>query len=154
MNEAAPRPRPDTGTIDVAFVLLAVQASIGIFAALTMLVIGAATGALPLMGSALLIAILWPAGALALAAATARLHRWARRGVLVYEGLALAAWAFSLLFSARDALHLMDLVTGAVLPLSIFVLMWMPSARMAVRRTPRRVNGDAAGVPKSLERAA
>jgi hypothetical protein len=123
-----------TDTIDVAFVLLVLQAAFGFVAALGMFVLAAATHSLGLFGGALLFAVAVPSALLLCAFGVARLHRWAWYCVLGFEAIELLGALFRLLLRAYSTTSLVGLLANLVVPALIAGLLLTPSARRAIGR--------------------
>ncbi|MHB8574014.1 MAG: hypothetical protein ACYDCQ_01660 [Dehalococcoidia bacterium] len=132
--------RPETGTIDIAFVVLLMQGSIGIFTALTQLIVTAYSHSIAGAGPSLLFAFGWPALAVLLGAALVRLHRSARTILFVYECLSVLSWLAALVTSRGAGLALMPLASGALIPLTVILLLRNRSTRTALaRRRPGKI---------------
>lgn len=119
-------------TLDVAFVLLVLQAAFGFVAALGMFVLAAATHSLALAGGGLLVAVGVPGALLLCAFGVARLHRWAWFCVLGFEAIELLGALFRLLLRAYSATSLVGLLTNLVVPALVAGLLLTPSARRAL----------------------
>jgi hypothetical protein len=123
-------------------VLLLLQGPMGLVSTLGVLALGLVTGAIVVLGLDVLLG-LGTAGALfVMAAAIARRRRWARRSVLVYEGLVLAGSIINLalhLFTARAAPGLVPVLTGWLLPGLVIGLLMRPVARAAFSRRTLRM---------------
>ena len=139
-----PTESPDTGTLDLAAVLLVMQAGFGLVSAVGLVVLTFFVGASPLVGPALLVAIGGPLMAILCARGLSRLRRWARNGALVYEALILLGAAFRFVIDRGVALSLVVTLTSVVIPLAVSVLVLSPSARRANAAARRRKRASAA----------
>ena len=129
--------------VDVARILLLIQAAIAVVSLLETAVVGAAGGPL---GPATLLSAVFATGMLALVAGVGRRSRRARRIVIVVEWIVIAFAAIDLALAgilAHRSLELVPILTRLVLPLSVI--------RLLRRSSSRREFGIAAKTPKSLE---
>ena len=123
-------------TLDIAFVLLVLQAAFGFVAALGTFVLAATTHSLGLFGGALLFAVAVPSALLLCAFGVARLHRSAWFCVLGFEAIELLGALFRLLLRAYSVTSLVGLLANLVLPALVVVLLATPSARRAIAGRP------------------
>jgi hypothetical protein len=123
---------PDTGTVEIAFVLLVLQSAFGFVSALGMLALAAATGALPAMGGGVLFAFAVPAVILVLAFGVARLHRSAWIGALVFEGFDLLGALFRLAIHAYSVTSLVGLTVNLLIPAVVVGLLVTRRTRAAI----------------------
>jgi O-antigen/teichoic acid export membrane protein len=145
----------DNGALDVAAVLLVLQAGLGLVSAAGVLFLTIASGGAPLYVAALLVALVGPGLALLLARGLTRCRRWARNGAIAYEALILIGAAVRFFFDREVALGLVVTLTSVVLPLAICGLVLSPGARRAVAvRRRRRGKSAVVAVPQTLPRAA
>jgi hypothetical protein len=116
----ASTPPPGSGSREIAVVLLVVQGSFALLAALSTLLLGLATGTLGVLAVSGLPALLSPLLFLALTVGVARRRRWAVVGVVIVEGVVLVTLALSLLLDLLPAVQTetgpLVLVTNGVLP--------------------------------------
>lgn len=124
--------RVSAETVDLAFVLLVLQAAFGFVAALGMFVVAALSRSLALVGGGLLVAVAVPSAVLLLGFGVARLHRWAWFGVLGFEAIDLLGGLFRLAVHAYSATTLVGLLTNLVVPALVAGLLLTPSARRAL----------------------
>lgn len=134
----APESRPPgTDEHDVAIVLLVLQSAIGMLSVLGSIVIGAATGALPVLAGAIALGLFGPAAALVLAAGIGHRKRWARNGVVLFEGIVLLGELVRLLIGRGVAVQLVPLLTACVLPVVVLRLTMSKPSRRAFSRAAR-----------------
>jgi O-antigen/teichoic acid export membrane protein len=145
----------DNGALDVAAVLLVLQAGLGLVSAAGVLFLTIASGGAPLYAAALLVALVGPGLALLLARGMTRCRRWARNGVIAYEALILIGAGVRFFFDRDVALGLVVTLTSVVLPLAVCGLVLSPGARRAIAvRRRRRIKPDVIPVAQELPRAA
>lgn len=135
-------------TLDIAFVLLVLQAAFGFVAAFGMFVLAAATGSLGPAGGALLFAVAVPSAVLLCAFGVARLHRWAWFCVLGFEAIELLGAVFRLLLRAYSATSLVGVLANLVVPALVAGLLLTPSACRAIAGRPAAGTGGDAGTLK------
>lgn len=127
----------DLGWLEVAAVLLVVQAGIGLLSTLVqmiMAVIGIAQSPI-----SLLISLGIPALTLASARALLRRRRWARRFALGLESVLILGAGARFVIGRELAFGLMPLVSLVILPLAVGVVLMRPETRraMAAAKRPR-----------------
>lgn len=105
--------------VDVARVLLTMQSALGLLSVLGTIVFAGFAGALPLFAGAIGFGLIGPALAFILTSGLGRLKRWARNGVIVYEGLIFLAAAARFLIGKSLSIQLVPLMTTLLLPLAI-----------------------------------
>ena len=125
-------------TLDVAAVLLVLQAGFGLVAAVGLGLLTVIAGGAPLYLVALAVGLAGPLLALTLAAKLVRRRRWARRVTVVYEAFILLNAGVRFFFDREVALGLMVTLTSVVLPVLIWTLVVTPSARRATGTGRRR----------------
>ncbi len=130
--------RAETGTLDLAAVLLVMQAAFGLVSAVGLMVIAFAIGASPFTGMALVVAVGVPMLAIVTARGITRRRRWARNVAVVYELIVLLGAIFRLIIDGSVALSLVVTLTSMVIPASVVLLVLSPSARRAVAAARRR----------------
>jgi hypothetical protein len=134
---------------EITFVLLLVQAAIAMVSALGAIVLIVAAGGPAFAGIGLL-AVAWPVLLIVLAAGILRGGRWARRGVLFYEGLSLTGvfinMFIGLLPQVQIEMGLIGFLTTLCLPAAIIGLLVSPGAQPVAARhsLPRRATQTAA----------
>lgn len=105
--------------VDAIVVLLAIQSALGWLAVLGTFAFAAAAGAVPFFAGALAAGLVGPLLTLALAAGLTRFRRWARNGLLAFEGLVLLAGLARFLIGRGQSVQLVPLLTVIGLPLAI-----------------------------------
>lgn len=130
----------DLGLLDVAAVLLVLQAGLGLVSAAGVVFLAVLSGGAPLYLLASLVSLVVPVLAIVLARGLTRGRRWARNGSVAYEVLVLLNAAVRFVFLHEVAFGLLGSITGLVLPLVVCVLVLSPNARRAVVHTRRARN--------------
>ena len=133
-------PPPNTGTCDIACVLLVLQAGIALVTLLGMVAVAVALGSLAAVGGLVLLALAKVVLQLVLAAGLARLWGWARRMGIAFEIAALAGGMLNLAVGVvpqiDGGMGFLALLTNLALPVTVLILLLSPSARRAVHRRP------------------
>ncbi|HLZ72121.1 MAG TPA: hypothetical protein VKV26_19620 [Dehalococcoidia bacterium] len=155
MNEQTPRqPTADASRATLSFVLLLMQAAIGLLETLVTLAFAGATpiGAAVGLASAAIVTLL-----VVIAAGVVRGWRWARIAATVFEGLLLLGAALRLLLRHGTSNGLVWLLADVALPIALIDLLWIryaPEPKLqvgsAVESTDtaaRRRNGAAQPAP-------
>ncbi|MGH2531494.1 MAG: hypothetical protein ACRDJW_04215 [Thermomicrobiales bacterium] len=128
---------PTSEALDLAAVLLVVQAGLGLVAAAGVIFLTVLAAGAPLFVLASLAALAGPLLALMLARGLTRCRRWARNGAIVYEALILISAGVRLYFDREVALGLMVTLSSIVLPLAVCTLILNRAARRAITANRR-----------------
>lgn len=125
----------DGEILDVAAVLLLVQATVALMTSVGFFIWAIATGLLPVLVLNAVLEAGKPVLLIVLATSIVRRRRWARRWAVAYEALALAGLAANLLGGllpvVQVGVSLVMIVTSAALPIALIAMLMSPSARQA-----------------------
>ena len=139
----SPPERRGLETLQIAFVLLCLQAGVGLLATLGAVVFAAVSRSSALLGTPVLVALTVPALELLLGAALVRQHRWARTGLIGLESALALVTLFRLALHAAPGLGLAGVSLGLLVPVAINGLLLSRSGRAALRRQPAADAGTA-----------
>ncbi len=133
---------PGTGPFDLVFVLLMLQAAMGLVALMGTMVFAIAIGAPLMLAGGLVLGLLGPVLAIWLAIGISRLRRWARNGTVLFEALIVIGFVVRVLIGRELAFGLMPFASGVVIPLSVIGILVSRSGRRAIsaRRKPAEIS--------------
>jgi hypothetical protein len=136
-----PQERADASGIDIAFVLLLMQGAFALVSALGVLAFVVLSGAVAVLGGSLILTAGTAVLALVLASGVARLKRWARTGVLLFEWLTMAGGGINFIvqfLQLQTLPGLVPLLTSLAIPMAVVALLMQPAVRAAFVRPPRQ----------------